>query len=159
MNPEPTGAAAPSLAYDRAMAFWFGRINYEVRTPRPADLKLDRMRALMHLLGDPHRRVRVVHVAGSKGKGSTCAFAAAILQAAGHRVGRYTSPHLHTFRERIAVDGEPIAEAAFAALTERAEREAAVLEQERSELGAVTAFELATASKPGWAAPWTRPTL
>ena len=71
------------MTYDEALAFWFGRINYEVRVPKPGDLKLDRMRALLNLLGNPHHRLRLVHVAGSKGKGSTSAMVAAVLRGAG----------------------------------------------------------------------------
>jgi dihydrofolate synthase/folylpolyglutamate synthase len=98
----------PPLSYDEALAFWYGRINYEQRSPKPADLKLDRMRALMRLLGDPQKRLRIVHVAGSKGKGSTAAMLAAILTRAGYRTGLFTSPHLSGVEERIQIDGRPI---------------------------------------------------
>src|SRR5947209_11035412 len=94
--------------YDQAIAYWFGRINYEQRVPRPGDLKLDRMRQLLHRLGDPHRRLRVVHVAGSKGKGSTSAMLAAVFRRAGYRTGLFTSPHLCRVEERSQVDGQPI---------------------------------------------------
>ena len=103
------------MTYEEALAFWYGRINYEVRSAKPGDLKLERMRALLHLLGDPHDRVRLVHVTGTKGKGSTCAMLAAILRAAGYRVGLFTSPHLTDVRERIQVDGVPISHAELAA--------------------------------------------
>jgi dihydrofolate synthase/folylpolyglutamate synthase len=103
-------------AYQRALDFWFGRVNYEQRAPRPADLKLDEMRALLRRLGEPHRRLRVLHVAGSKGKGSTSAMLAAILQAAGYRTGLFTSPHLCGVEERIQVDGRPICAAELTAL-------------------------------------------
>src|SRR5258707_551971 len=75
---------SPWPSYDDALAFWYGRINYEQRTPQPGDLKLDRMRALMRRLGDPQDRLRIVHVAGSKGKGSPAAMLAAILTRAGY---------------------------------------------------------------------------
>src|SRR6516164_1968441 len=94
--------------YERALHFWFGRINYEQRLAQPGDLKLDRMRALLKRLGDPHERLRIVHVAGSKGKGSTSALLAAILRSAGYRTGLFTSPHLTRVEERVQVDGEPI---------------------------------------------------
>jgi hypothetical protein len=84
---------APCRTYDEALAYWFGRVNYELRTPQPGDLKLDRMRALLALLGNPHQRLRIVHVAGSKGKGSTAALLASVLREAGP--GR---PLLHVLR-------------------------------------------------------------
>jgi dihydrofolate synthase / folylpolyglutamate synthase len=94
--------------YHDALAFWFARVNYEQRSPRPSDLKLDRMRALLRLLGEPQERLRVVHIAGSKGKGSTAAMLASVLRHAGYRTGLFTSPHLSRVEERIQVDGEPI---------------------------------------------------
>ena len=75
---------------------------------------LDRIEALLDALGRPERRFRIVHVAGTNGKGSVSAFMAAILRAAGHHVGLYTSPHLCSFRERIRVGAEPISEDAVA---------------------------------------------
>lgn len=127
------------MTYEEALAFWFARINYEVRVPKPGDLKLDRMRALLESLGNPHRRLRLVHVAGSKGKGSTSAMLATILQRAGYRTGLFTSPHLSRVEERFQVDGQPIAaDELTALLTEIRD----VLER-RSE--PPTFFEIATA--------------
>src|SRR5918998_1689089 len=103
------------MTYDEALAFWHGRTNYEVRSAGPGDLKLERMRALVRLLGDPHDRVRLVHVTGTKGKGSTSAMLAAVLRAAGYRVGLFTSPHLTDVRERIQVDGAPVSPVELAA--------------------------------------------
>ena len=74
------------------------------------------MRALLARLGDPHRRLRIVHVAGSKGKGSTAAMLAAVLRRAGYRTGLFTSPHLCRFEERFQVDGRPITPDELAAL-------------------------------------------
>ncbi len=71
-------------------------------------LGLDNIRRLLSLLGDPHRGLRAVHVTGSNGKGSICAYVASALRKAGYRVGLYTSPHLVRFNERIQVDGAPI---------------------------------------------------
>lgn len=82
-------------------------------------LGLDRMRALLAGLGEPQQRYRAIHIAGTNGKGSTAAMTAAILQAAGYRVGLYTSPHLVEFRERIRVNGAMISEEAVMAVTER----------------------------------------
>jgi dihydrofolate synthase/folylpolyglutamate synthase len=104
------------MAPDEALAWWYARIDFERRTPQPGDLKLDRMRAVLRAVGDPHRRLRVVHVAGSKGKGSVAAMLAAVLRAAGYRTGLFTSPHLTHVRERIQVDGEPVSPAELAAL-------------------------------------------
>ncbi|OYQ64130.1 bifunctional folylpolyglutamate synthase/dihydrofolate synthase [Pseudanabaena sp. SR411] len=69
-------------------------------------LGLDRIYQLLDTLGNPHQQVPVIHVAGTNGKGSVCAFLLSILQAAGYRVGRYTSPHLLDWRERITINGE-----------------------------------------------------
>ena len=73
--------------------------------------KLDRMNQLMSLLDHPEISYPCVHIAGTKGKGSTASLIAACLQAAGYRVGLYTSPHLEDFRERIKINGEMISEA------------------------------------------------
>ena len=75
---------------------------------------LERTEALLAAIGDPHRRLRALHVAGTNGKGSVCATLDALLRAKGLRVGRYTSPHLVDFRERILVNGRPIGEDAVA---------------------------------------------
>ncbi|MDO8603133.1 MAG: folylpolyglutamate synthase/dihydrofolate synthase family protein [Candidatus Omnitrophota bacterium] len=80
-------------------------INFE-KIPRyqyASSFILERMVAFLDELGNPHQCLNVIHVAGSKGKGSTCAIAAHILKEAGHKVGLYTSPHLVDFRERIRI--------------------------------------------------------
>jgi dihydrofolate synthase/folylpolyglutamate synthase len=74
----------------------------------PDTLDLSRMMRVVARLGNPHQRFPAIHIAGTKGKGSVAAMCASVLQAAGMRTGLYTSPHLHTFRERIRVDGELI---------------------------------------------------
>ena len=104
------------MTYNEATAFWFGRINFEVKAATPADLKLERMRALLRRVGDPHLRLRVVHVAGTKGKGSTCALIEAAARAAGYRVGLFTSPHLEHVEERVQVDRVPATPGELAAL-------------------------------------------
>jgi len=73
-------------------------------------LGLDNIRRLLSLLGDPHRGLKVLHVTGTNGKGSVCAYAASVLENAGFRVGLYTSPHLVRFNERIQVNRNPIAD-------------------------------------------------
>jgi dihydrofolate synthase/folylpolyglutamate synthase len=79
---------------------------------------LARIRAVLAELGDPHREGRFIHVAGTNGKGSTCAMIAGGLRVAGFRTGLYTSPHLIDPRERIQIDGEPIGEQAWTAAFE-----------------------------------------
>jgi dihydrofolate synthase/folylpolyglutamate synthase len=103
------------MTYEEALAYWYERINFERKAPKPDDLKLDRMHAVLRLLGDPHKRLRIVHVAGTKGKGSCSAMLASVLRASGYRVGLFTSPHLTDVRERIQVDGEPISREELAA--------------------------------------------
>ena len=88
-------------------------------TPTLPKLGLLRMTALCAALGDSHTAVPVLHIAGTKGKGSTAAMAASILKAAGLRVGLTTSPHLLSARERIQIDGELIDEATFVRLEQR----------------------------------------
>jgi dihydrofolate synthase/folylpolyglutamate synthase len=82
---------------------------------------LDRMRTLLRKLGNPHEHFRSVHVAGTKGKGSTCAMVASMLHACGYTVGLYTSPHLVDVRERIVVDGQMISHADFSRLVRNIE--------------------------------------
>ena len=106
---------------------------------------LTRTRRLLQALGDPDVDQAIIHVAGSKGKGSTASMIAAIGDAAGYRTGLYTSPHLHSFRERIAVAGAAVSESTFAAATRRAAMAAAQIELDDPDLGQVTTFELLTA--------------
>ena len=92
------------MRFDELKELLFARGNFGIK------LGLDRMREACALLGNPERSAPVLHVAGTNGKGSTCAFAEASLRAAGLRTGLYTSPHLTHFCERIRIDGEPISE-------------------------------------------------
>jgi dihydrofolate synthase/folylpolyglutamate synthase len=80
------------------------------------NFNLERMRLLLKKLGNPHSHFRSVHVAGTKGKGSTCAMIAAMLQANGYKVGLYTSPHLVDVRERICINNEKISHSCFTRL-------------------------------------------
>jgi dihydrofolate synthase/folylpolyglutamate synthase len=110
--------------FDReaAIGFLLSRIDYERTSAVPygrRDFELDRMRALLARLGDPQTTLPIVHIAGTKGKGSTAAMIAAILTAAGYRTGLYTSPHLERVEERIVVDGQPCSAAELAGLTRR----------------------------------------
>lgn len=98
------------MTYDEAIRFWFGRVDYEKRLPKRSDLTLDRIRGLLERLGNPHEDLRVVHVAGSKGKGSTSAMIASIARQAAYCTGLFTSPHLTDIEERIQVNGVPISQ-------------------------------------------------
>jgi dihydrofolate synthase/folylpolyglutamate synthase len=128
-------------SYAEAIDFWFGRVNFELASPRADDFKLDRIRTLLRLLGNPHERLRIVHVAGSKGKGSTSAMLASILRRAGYRTGLFTSPHLCHVEERIQVDGQAISAAELIRLLEEVR---AVLAGSPQAL-TPTFFEIATA--------------
>src|SRR5690606_39029355 len=77
-------------------------------TGRGRELGLERMQAACERFGNPERSFRAVHVAGTNGKGTVCAFLSNMLRAAGQKVGLYTSPHLCRFAERIRIDGMPI---------------------------------------------------
>jgi len=104
------------VTFEQLKEVFFRRSNFGMK------LGLERMREALSLLGEPHRACPVLHVAGSNGKGSTCAFAEAALRAAGLRTGLYTSPHLFHFCERIRVAGEPVSEERAAALLEEVAR-------------------------------------
>jgi dihydrofolate synthase/folylpolyglutamate synthase len=104
---------------------------------------LGRMQALLARLGNPHLAARTVHVAGTKGKGSVSAICDSVLHAAGYRTGFYSSPHLHTFRERIRRDTQPIGEAQFAGLVEQLWPHAQRVEAD-TDLGPVSLFEFMT---------------
>ena len=80
---------------------------------------LTRTRTLLAALGDPHKQLRFIHVAGTNGKGSTAAMLASCLQAAGYRVGLYTSPFINRFNERIQVNGQQIPDEELVRLVER----------------------------------------
>lgn len=100
---------APTLAYNEALARLYGRINYERVSQHDfttSMFKLERMSALLELCGHPELNLPALHIAGTKGKGSTAAMTAAMLQAAGYRVGLFISPHVNRFEERMTVNGE-----------------------------------------------------
>lgn len=101
------------VAYQEALDYLYWFVDYSlVRNFRNSPEKFDlaRMEKFLHLMGDPHRRYAVIHVAGTKGKGSTAALIASSLRAAGHKVGFYSSPHLQDFTERFQINGEPISQ-------------------------------------------------
>ena len=114
------------------------------RANQPPDWHLRRVERLMEMLGDPHLATPVIHVAGSKGKGSTCAMIASGLKAAGFATGLYTSPHLHTFTERIQINGENISQNDFADLIHELWPCVEAIEKS-GDLGVVSVFEMLTA--------------
>ena len=118
------------------------RINSTVRTRVRYDLR--RMEALLKALDNPHEDVPTIHIAGTKGKGSTAAMCSSVLSHGGFRTGLYTSPHLHSFRERISLDGAPLSGETFAALVEEVWPSVEQVTREAG-LGEVTMFETLTA--------------
>ena len=113
-NPNKTKSVRKSTTiktYEEALEFLFSNTNYEnaKRFRYNSDtFNLDRMYRLLSLLKDPHEKLVAIHVAGTKGKGSTCTMLSNMLVANGYKVGLYTSPHVIDIRERIAVNGEMI---------------------------------------------------
>ena len=138
--------------YQRAIAELWRRSSYErglISDPFGdsvrAEQGLARMRALLAALGEPHLLTPAVHIAGSKGKGSTGAFIASAGMRADHTVGFYSSPHLHRFPERIMINGQPLSDDAFAAEAEAVAAAASRLETSELVVGDVTTFEMVTA--------------
>ena len=138
----------PSLTADRdaALAWLMSRVNYERTAVVPVAeeaFKLDRIRELLRRLGDPQAALPIVHVAGTKGKGSTSAMIAAACEAAGLRTGLYTSPHLEKLEERFTVSGEPCTAEELIGLVERVRPIAGGMDTEP--IGGPTFFDLTTA--------------
>ncbi len=107
--------------YNLALDYLYSFVDYSLKHASElakADFNLDRMRALMVELGNPETKYPIIHVAGTKGKGSVSALAASALQAAGYKTGLYTSPHLQDYVERIQVNMQPMSHAEMAALVE-----------------------------------------
>jgi dihydrofolate synthase/folylpolyglutamate synthase len=151
------------LSYRQAVGYLESLIDYE-RSPAAAatarSWNLDRMRALLAQVRSPHQALRCAHIAGTKGKGSTAATLACILQAAGHRVGLYTSPHLVTMRERIRIDGSLIEEREVAELTPLVRDAIQAAKQTAPDLGEASFFEAwrsCTSSGAKWRSPCWRP--
>lgn len=105
-------------------------------------LGLERTQVLLRALGDPQKKLKFIHVAGSNGKGSTCAMLAAILQAAGYRTGLYISPYIQDFCERMQVNGENVPGETLAEITERVKGIADAMEDHPSQFELVTAIAM-----------------
>jgi dihydrofolate synthase/folylpolyglutamate synthase len=137
--------------YASALDFLLGRVNYErtAHIPYASDFKLERMRRLLAYLGDPHLALKAVHIAGTKGKGSTAAMIAAVLEASGRKTGLYTSPHLERVEERMTIDGRLCDEEQFILLTSEVQQAVDRLEADASPAddfaASPTFFEVTTA--------------
>jgi len=132
------------MDYQAALDYILSFADYE-RIPRSGIVwDIGRIERLLERLGNPQNAARAVHIAGTKGKGSTAAMVASILTRAGYRVGLYTSPHLLAFTERIQVNGRPIAEDDFARVAEIIKPEAEAVNR-LGDMGELTTFELLTA--------------
>jgi dihydrofolate synthase/folylpolyglutamate synthase len=109
------------MDYLESIAYLHSLTDYEttrVRRYTPEAFDLARVECMLEAVGNPHRSFRSLHIAGTKGKGSTAAMLESCLRAAGYRTALYTSPHLHTFRERICVGAEKISRDDVVALVE-----------------------------------------
>ena len=139
------GGTVPFTDLDGALEWLDSHIDFESKMPsRRALPTLDRMHALMTLLGDPEESIPSVHVTGTNGKGSTSAMVTALMMAQGLNVGTYTSPNLERVSERLAYNGQPIDDESFVGvLSELASLEP--LLEERP-----TRFELLTAAAWSW---------
>jgi dihydrofolate synthase/folylpolyglutamate synthase len=128
--------------YQQALDYLYSFIDYSLqRTYQYSDHTFDlgRVRTLLSLLGDPHRKYAVIHVAGTKGKGSVSAMADSVLRAAGSRTGFYSSPHLIDFCERIRMSGKPIAPGRLTELVDG-------LQVSVAKVPGLTTFEITTAA-------------
>jgi dihydrofolate synthase/folylpolyglutamate synthase len=129
------------LAYNKALDYLYSFVDYSLKKSSElakADFNLDRMRALMKLLGNPEVKYPCLHIAGTKGKGSICAMVASALTAAGYKTGLYTSPHLLDYVERIQIDGQPISHVQLIELVEQIKPHVAAVPM-------LTTFEITTA--------------
>src|SRR3990170_245813 len=148
----PDAITPASLAREREALKWlFSFSDMERGAGWSADAdaaeewKLGRTRALLDLAAAPDRRMRCVLIAGTKGKGSTAAFLAALLHAGGVRAGLYTQPHVQSYRERIRVDGAMIEPQAFASAVDRWRGTVDAFTARHPKAGRPTTFEITTA--------------
>lgn len=122
------------MTYAQALEYIHSR---RPNAPKPG---LERIKKLLSLLGDPQKKLRFVHVAGTNGKGSTCAMIASVLQAAGYKTGLYTSPFIHVFNERMRINGQVIPDDELAEITEKVRAAAETMELTPAEFEVVTAI-------------------
>ena len=141
-------ASPKNRAYQAALDFLYGRVNYErvLSTPYSArQFKLDRMRELSQRLGCPDAGLPIVHIAGTKGKGSTASLIASIATSAGLRTGVFSSPHLHRIEERLAIDAEPASAQQLVELVEVVRPVVEAMDRCHTQEGGPTYFEITTA--------------
>ena len=127
--------------YNQALDYLYSFVDYSLKHISElarAEFNLDRMFALMEELGNPQSNYPIIHVAGTKGKGSVSALCAAAFQAAGYKTGLYTSPHLWDYVERIQINGEPISHEELVELVEEVKPAVARIPK-------LTTFEITTA--------------
>ena len=124
------------MTYDQALDYLNGLIKFGIR------FGLERITALAEAMGNPHRRLRVIHIGGTNGKGSTATFVASILREAGYETGLYLSPYIHDVRERIQINGAMIPKQDFAEIISEIKPIADKMGE--TELGPVTEFEVKT---------------
>lgn len=132
---------AIEIAYNKALDYLYSFVDYSLKHSSElakAEFNLDRMFALMEELGNPQTKYPIIHVAGTKGKGSVSALCASALHAGGFKVGLYTSPHLLDYCERIQVNGEPISHEFMVELVEEVKPAVA-------RIPFLTTFEITTA--------------
>lgn len=128
-------------AYNQALDYLYFYVDYSLKKSSElakAHFELGRMRALMASLGNPQDTYPIMHVAGTKGKGSTSALMASVLSAAGCKTGLYTSPHLQDYAERIQIDSQPISHLQLIELVEEIKPAVAKIPE-------LTTFEITTA--------------
>ena len=135
-----------SDSYQQALDYIWSFVDYETMPGLrgAANYDLGRVQELLARLGEPHLAARSVHIAGTKGKGSTAAMVASALMDAGYSTGLYTSPHLNDPRERIRVNGELIDKDELVALVEKLKPEIEAVNQ-KATYGQLTTFEVLTA--------------
>lgn len=124
------------MTYQESLDYLDGLLKFGIK------FGLERIAALAEAFGNPQKQLRVIHVAGTNGKGSTCTFVASILREAGYQAGLYLSPYVYNVRERIQINGEMISEDEFAAIV--TEIRPVAEEIGKTELGPVTEFEVKT---------------
>ncbi|MGY8769456.1 MAG: bifunctional folylpolyglutamate synthase/dihydrofolate synthase [Pirellulales bacterium] len=148
MSVDETTSSAMNCDYQAAIQFLFGRIDYERTNKIPYGTRvfqLDRMHRFVELLGSPAKDIPIVHIAGTKGKGSTSEFLASIASEAGYRVGQYTSPHLERLEERFSINRQHCSQQDIVELINEIIPVVKQLDAEATEDGGPTFFEITTA--------------